>query len=168
MNTYTLSNGGSVKKTAIIISYFLLSVISLVPVFSQTGRNLKRASIDMKNQRIARYWVTKKRYEEVPEVVQPVALIDLIEDILELQPVTNGYIKGSKRHHYGIMCTSQTQMHTAEFVDILVGKGLFIIPAIGTIIGTIGGVSYRLESIKKVKATLKNPEQIALVLSIKH
>ena len=154
-------------KNKAIVSCFLVVIMGFVPASLQAGKNSKQASIDIKNQRIASYRVMKKKYEKVPEVIKPAELIDVIEDIIALKPQAGGYVQVSKRHDYEIICTSQTQIQNAKFVNITVGKGLFIIPAIGTIIGVIDGTSYRLESVKKAKATLKNPEQLALVLSVK-
>ena len=65
----------------------------------------------------------KKKYEKVPEVINPIALINVIEDIIELKPQVGGYVQVSKRHDYEIICTSQTQVRNAKFVNITVEKG---------------------------------------------
>ncbi len=158
----------SLMNNRIIVSCLLTAVIGTSPIFILAGKKTKKQSINMviKGKKVAHYWVRTDYIQKSP--LKPARLTDLIEDLIELQPKVHGYSLPSKRHKYYITCIAQTQanMQDEQFVKLLVWKEFFIIPAVDTVIGTIGGATYRLESAKRVKATLKNPEQIELVLSV--
>jgi hypothetical protein len=157
-------------KNRTLLVYIVVLITGTLSGSLQAGKKSKKVSIKslVKGKEVVRYWVKEDNCRKKPEVITPVALIDLLEDIIELQPKAGGYALTSKHHYYYIICMSQAQtpMHKPQIMKLLVKKSLFIIPAVGAVIGTIDGATYKLESVERVKATLKNPEQIELVLSI--
>ncbi len=156
-------------KRALLTCLFA-AMAGILPVSLHASKSFKKATIDriIKHKKVARYsiYFMDERCSKFCVAVRKVHLIDLIKDIIELQPRAHGFVKGSKRNQYCIMCMEELQIEDAQFVKLLVPNSLFIIPEIGTVIGTLGGATYRLEKAERVKATLKNPEQISLILSV--
>lgn len=146
----------------------LAVIVGILPASLSAGKTFKNAPTDLKGRKIASYRVVKTRYRKISEeCMSRVPLIDLIEDIIALKPVFGGYVMSPERHAYDITCMSEFQIGTAQLLNITVAKGIFAIPAIGTILGTLDGATYKLMAVEKIKATLKSPEQITLCLWIR-
>jgi|GEM_PF-6427719 len=162
-------------KNTVMLALFI-SAMGLVPASLDAGKKSKNGSTNVvKQKKAANYSVMEADFGAIPEVIEPVALINLIEDILELQPTAAGYTLRSNRHYYDIACfTEAYKQGYHEQIEITTDTGLFIVPEppvgyvlqTGTMIGTIDGATYRLKSVEKLKATFKNPEKLLLRISV--